>query len=589
MDVALREVMPAVVTKVCRRVGPVGAVLALPLLVGARAAEPPAPTPVPRFHEAVEVRVANVDVFVTDRSGNPVTDLTRDDFVLLEEGTERPITNFLAVDAATQSDTEEVAAAAPPSSLSGQQAAIARTALPLRLVIFVDAFNLHVFNRRRVFADLERFLRERPEGVKEVAVAVFDGTLAMRQPFTADMGRVEAALARLDEESTPGVAHIVAKKLALEDIRDSQTEEQALAKARGYAAEVLSQTRRTIAALKVLAAGMAGADGRTAVVYVSDGFQLRAAEDVFARVAGQFRSAAAQTEALSFDGSAWLTELATVANASGVTFYTIGATGLEPPAGVAAEHASPYGGPGTRSSIASLSGRGSTMYDQMERYSYREPLETLAADTGGTATINHNSVLGDLERMAEDFTSYYSIGFEPAAPADGRVRRIEVRVKRPGLRVRYRRSLRLKSAAEKLADGAVAALYGVQDANPLDFKVAVAPRPHERSGSSVLVPVRFLLPASRLALVPRGTLMVGRVDLAAVAQDGKGRLSPVVEVRRDIRVEPDAVSRGDYCVLAVTLTLRPGHNDVALAVRDEVGDTRSFALVAVDASADASE
>ena len=48
------------------------------------------------FYETVEVNVVNVEVYVTDKKGNPVTGLTRDDFEILEDGEPIEISNFYA-------------------------------------------------------------------------------------------------------------------------------------------------------------------------------------------------------------------------------------------------------------------------------------------------------------------------------------------------------------------------------------------------------------------------------------------------------------------------------------------------------------
>ena len=47
--------------------------------------------------ETIEVKVVNVDVVVTDRAGNPVTGLTKNDFVLFENGKPQEITNFYEI------------------------------------------------------------------------------------------------------------------------------------------------------------------------------------------------------------------------------------------------------------------------------------------------------------------------------------------------------------------------------------------------------------------------------------------------------------------------------------------------------------
>ena len=63
------------------------------LLAIARPAATQADTPT--FGEAVEVNVVNLSVYVT-RGGEPVTDLSREDFEIIEDGERVPLTNFYA-------------------------------------------------------------------------------------------------------------------------------------------------------------------------------------------------------------------------------------------------------------------------------------------------------------------------------------------------------------------------------------------------------------------------------------------------------------------------------------------------------------
>src|SRR5260370_41920407 len=50
--------------------------------------------PLPPLTAHVDVNVVNVDVTVTDRSGKPIMDLTRDDFQIFEDGKPMNVTNF---------------------------------------------------------------------------------------------------------------------------------------------------------------------------------------------------------------------------------------------------------------------------------------------------------------------------------------------------------------------------------------------------------------------------------------------------------------------------------------------------------------
>ncbi len=64
------------------------AVFAMPVITGF--ADPP--PPIPTMH--AESRVVEIDVVVTDSHGKPVTDLTKQDFTIIDEGKPRAIDIF---------------------------------------------------------------------------------------------------------------------------------------------------------------------------------------------------------------------------------------------------------------------------------------------------------------------------------------------------------------------------------------------------------------------------------------------------------------------------------------------------------------
>src|SRR5204862_6970879 len=63
--------------------------------------------------ETIEVRLANVDVVVRDRHGNPVVGLTKADFEIFENGVPQPVTNFYEVRRDAPAKLPDTAAAAP--------------------------------------------------------------------------------------------------------------------------------------------------------------------------------------------------------------------------------------------------------------------------------------------------------------------------------------------------------------------------------------------------------------------------------------------------------------------------------------------
>ena len=68
-------------------------------------------------------------------------------------------------------------------------------------------------------------------------------------------------------------------------------------------------------------------------------------------------------------------------------------------------------------------------------------LRYLAAGTGGFAALNQSSYARVFERIVEENSSYYLLGFSSSnSRREGKYRHIDVRVTRPGLRVRSRPS-----------------------------------------------------------------------------------------------------------------------------------------------------
>ena len=90
--------------------------------------------PLPPLTAQVEVHVVNVDVCVTDASGNPVAGLTKDDFQILEDGRPEKISNFSVV--ATPSPGHVVDKASP-------------TTLRRRILLIIDNNYLSVVERNQ--------------------------------------------------------------------------------------------------------------------------------------------------------------------------------------------------------------------------------------------------------------------------------------------------------------------------------------------------------------------------------------------------------------------------------------------------------
>jgi VWFA-related protein len=105
-------------------------------------------------------------------------------------------------------------------------------------------------------------------------------------------------------------------------------------------------------------------------------------------------------------------------------------------------------------------GRTEGVIEDMARLRGRlETLETAASATDGLAMIKSNDLTASLARVVADLSDYYLIGYASSnSKADGSFRRIDVRVKRPGVELRARRGYRAATAAEVAARAAASAL-----------------------------------------------------------------------------------------------------------------------------------
>ncbi|MFP5286491.1 MAG: VWA domain-containing protein, partial [Thermoanaerobaculia bacterium] len=386
--------------------------------------------------EIVNVNVVNVDVYVTDKSGKRIQGLTKDDFEVYENGKKVAITNFYAVEGGKAKMIGDEPA---PASEAGRpepgripaQAAPLPEDQRLRLVVYIDNFNLHPFNRNRVMKELRAFLGQKLSRNDQVMLVSYDRSLKVRRPFTSDPGLINDALVELEKVSAHAVHHDSERRDALRNIEDARSVTEALGHARSYAQSTFNDLSFSIDAIKDLVGSLAGMPGRKAILYVSDGLQMIAGQDVYYAVQSKFgEQATGLTESMQYDTSRRLIELAATANANRVTFYTIDAAGLRVYSSISAENAT--------------AGQG-VYVDSIQISNLQAPLQMLAEKTGGVAIINANQVTPQLEKLAQDFGTYYSLGYTPPHYGDGRYYKIDVKVKQKGWQVRHREGYRDKS------------------------------------------------------------------------------------------------------------------------------------------------
>jgi VWFA-related protein len=561
------------------------AALGLTGLAGAQAKKPAAAAP-PKpatakpaesepFVEIVNVGVVNVDVFVTDKKGNPVTGLSRDDFQLLENGRPVEITNFYAVDsgkAVTPLQQAEAPAAAPVPGLPPPQD-LEKVKTPeeqrLRLIVYIDNFNLRPFDRNRVMREVRAFIGQNLGRDDQLMLVTYDRELHIRHTFTSDPSIIAAGMLDLEKISAQGVHADSDRREVLQRIKDAQSVTEAETYANNYAQSSFNDLSFSLDSLKKMIDALAGMPGRKAVLYVSDGLEMIAGQDVFYAVQNKYgEQSTSMTSTLEYNVAHRLDELTAQANANRITFYTIDAAGLRSYDSNSAENQGP--GP----SAPGLS----QLVDSVRISNLQSTLQTLAEKTGGVAILNSNVILPRLEKIGREFNTYYSLGYTPPHFGDGRYYKIDVKVKnRRDLQVRHREGYRDKSTDARMSDGTLAALNFPFEENPLGIILEFG-QPRPRDDGFFLVPVLVRIPIGKLTLVPREKTEDARVRLFIAALDSAGGTSDVQQAPVPISIAKGdvATAQNKQYVYSVTLLMRPGEQRVSIGVRDDVGAQASF-------------
>lgn len=535
----------------------------------------PPPEAEETFFERVAVDVVNVEVYVTDKSGQPVKELGRDDFEVLEDGRSVEVENFFHVSegrAATPTEPPETAPEAQderqPSLTAPRFAAVpVPDSQRLHLVVYVDNFHIHPLNRNRVFSRLRGFLLNTVKDGDEVMVASYDRSLHIRHPFTSDAGLVNGALLALEEVSGSGKERELERAAAVQAIYEAQTLREAQSRAKEFSDAGQFELDGALDGLAELLDSLAGLPGRKMLLHVSDGLPMIPGQDLYQAIQQRFADRAALGEAASRDMSRHFMRIINRANSNRISFYTIDAGGLRVQSGMGAENravSSPY--------VVS------SAVDGTKRSNLQSTLKLMASRTGGQSILNTNDVSKGLERIARDFDNYYSLGYRAPATDRGRYHKIEVRLKekRPGWRLRHRQGYRDKTIENRMSDGVQAYLVHGYQRNPLGVSIDLGEQTPDDDGL-MNVAIRVRVPMAKLVLLPQGDFYVARLRLYFGAVDEKGRDAELQELPFELRIPEESVevAKQDEVSRIINATMRKGKQKLVIAVRDEISEERS--------------
>ncbi|MCZ7650454.1 MAG: VWA domain-containing protein [Thermoanaerobaculia bacterium] len=171
------------------------------------------------FLDRVEVEVVEVDVLVTDREGQPVRNLRREEFELLVDG--RPVEiHYFAAPPATPAAVPE--GAAPGSEPPGAPEEAVPVTEPATVVAYVDETAIRPGQRNQLLEAFGRVLAERLAAGDRVLVARFDEGLRLLTELTTDPGTVTAALASAAKRAPASMVSQMEEAALLQELESAQ-------------------------------------------------------------------------------------------------------------------------------------------------------------------------------------------------------------------------------------------------------------------------------------------------------------------------------------------------------------------------------
>jgi VWFA-related protein len=404
-----------------------------PTQASAQATPTPQSTPAEESEEDVVRITTNLvqfDAVVTDRQGHQVTDLRPEDFEVFLDGKKQELTNFSYI---SEESGVQMAATPPAPRLADRNAppvppARLRPEQVRRTVaLVVDDLGTSFQSLAYVRQALKKFVDEQMQPGDLVAIMRTSAGMGALQQFTSDKNILYRAIehVRWNPSGRSGISAFA----PVEPDAFAQAKQQSGLSNNNAGgndpSSDLDEFREelfsvgTLGALNFIVRGMNELPGRKSVVMFSDGFQIYDREDPTKnqRIVDNLR------------------RLIDLANRASVVVYTVDARGLQTAGLTAADDTD---GRSTQQINDLLTSR----LDKL--ISTQEGLQYLADKTGGFLVKNNNDMSGAIRRVLEDQRGYYLIGFRPDASVFETVRgrrhfnNLQVKVKRPGLRVRSR-------------------------------------------------------------------------------------------------------------------------------------------------------
>jgi VWFA-related protein len=543
-------------------------------ILSAQQAPPPNAEQQPGVTFRAETNFVEVHAIVTDQKGAFVKDLTRDDFEVYEDGRLQSASVFSLVDVPLEKPFVPLNAAVP---IEPDVRQTTRTFDGRIYILLLDDLHTNLTRTNNVREVAKRFINEYL-GVNDLAAVVYtSGRQESGQELTSNRRLLNAAIDRFQGQKLPSAG---AEKLAMhrqqiandeaaagesQEIRTPEGLQQAQAIRDPYDTERAATARRSLDAIQNVARWMADVQGRRkALLFFSEGFDYDIYQPFNIAREGSLVVAEAQ-------------EAAAAAQRANVNVYGIDPRGM-----------SQFG------EMIEINDRSD--YPQLEYGTFRgqlrelllaqESLISLSDETGGIPIVNSGDLAGGLGRIVLDNSRYYVLGYYSDASKWSRNRflKIEVKVKRPGLRVRARkgflppdtRAIERAREADVKAGTTPALRAALSKPVPIgDLPMRVFAAPLRGTGDKGSVVIAMEIDGSALKFAQRDGRFVESLEVSIVAADQRARVQGGDRQTFNLNLMPETHARISQTGVRLLsqLELPPGRYQIRVGAHEATGQT----------------
>jgi VWFA-related protein len=466
-----------------------------------------------------EVNYVELDATVTDAQGNVLPDLTQADFEVLEDGKVQKVSTFAHIDLPIEKAERPLFASTPiEPDVQTNRAIEGRVYL-----IVLDDLHTALARTPRVKRTVRQFI-ETALGVNDVAAVVYTGRNDASQDFTSNPRLLLDAVDKFTGRKlrSPTLNQ-------LDGANADPTTGQVLAGPDIDKPERSYRARAVMGSIRKLSEFMAGVHGRRkAMLWFGEGIDY----DV--------------NQAMGADGSTASIVLEDIRNAvaaaqrGNVTIYAIDPRGLFD----AGDDLIEAGG------LTDDLGN-PTAAMQAEVRNAQDSLRQVSVDTGGFSVLNTNEFGNAFDRIIRENSSYYLLGYYSTNDKrDGRLRKLQIRVKRPGVTVRSRTSYVAPSGKASppvdVKPDAPPAVVADALASPLPVS-GVPMRMYvgafKGTAPNAAIAVALEIDASHFDFVNRNGAWIEEVNVLTTAMNAAGKSFPGERQKLTLTLKPETYQR----------------------------------------------